>query len=190
MASFTGNLINRAEVSGGRTAQAHAVNAELRELFSRDRARRLPLPVGDAEPRDLFYRDRARRLPLPEVDGLNRRLDKGPVIPAAFRRVIVNVVDQDGDPLEEAIWILSAGAFPTAARVVDGTAFMWLLSIEYTTFQVLGLSGRKGVNYVWYQAQEGNIAPTDREATLVFEKKELKGFDAGQGVNMGGNLNA
>jgi hypothetical protein len=114
---------------------------------------------------------------------------EGVPIPNAFRPVSVKIEDPQGRPLSDAIWIMSGGQFPTAARVDDeGRARLYLLSIQYSTFQLLGSSDRPGVDYVWYQAKDAEIGPLTDSATLTFKKKKIKGLYAGTGADFGGML--
>ncbi|WP_126967208.1 hypothetical protein [Halomicrobium mukohataei] len=104
--------------------------------------------------------------------------------------------DTDGQPLSDAVWVQSAGVFPTAARVDDnGEADLWLLNVLYETFVVIASSDRSGVDYVWYQLADDDdvdgtqtIGTQDREATLYFDPVKLKGLSVGRGGNLGGPL--
>jgi len=114
-----------------------------------------------------------------------------PVPTGSFRRVEVTLQDEDGAPLSNAIWVQSAGIFPTAAPVdSNGVANMWLLEVQYTSFQVLADSGRAGVDYVWYEPIDANdpINPLDDTATLKFQTSRITGLSAGNGPMMGGPL--
>ncbi|ACV46610.1 hypothetical protein [Halomicrobium mukohataei] len=122
---------------------------------------------------------------------------RGIVIPTGnFRRVHVTLKDTDGQPLSDAVWVQSAGVFPTAARVDDnGEADLWLLNVLYETFVVIASSDRSGVDYVWYQLADDDdvdgtqtIGTQDREATLYFDPVKLKGLSVGRGGNLGGPL--
>lgn len=118
-----------------------------------------------------------------------------PIPTGNFRDVMVYVEDEDGNPLKDAIYVQSGGLFPTAARVNEAddgrvVARMWLLHFPYDDLVVVGSSGKPGVEYYWYDSvgTEPVIDEDEREATVQFERKVLKGNDAGSGFQMGGSL--
>ena len=115
-----------------------------------------------------------------------------------FRRVQITVQDQEGNPLTEAVWVQSAGLFPTAGRVLeenDGSmvANVWLLPQDYEDLAVLAENTRPGeFDYVWYDAVDGTACPADKKAvTVQFTRAEAPppgappSFSAGTGISFG-----
>lgn len=122
--------------------------------------------------------------------------DVGVIIPGVFRPVDVTVVDPDGDPLPEVDWVMSAGTFPTAARVDEqARATLYLLKTEYQDF--MGVAERtvgdgEGADYTWYNPPDGlqeSINPVrDKSAEVVLNPVEIKGLWVGAGTDFGGML--
>lgn len=115
-----------------------------------------------------------------------------------FRRVEVTVQDKLGEPLREAMWVQSAGLFPTAGRVFeqeDGSmiANVWLLHTDYEALAVLASNTRTGAfDYVWYDAVEGTALPQEADSvTVQFTKAEAPppgappSLSAGTGISFG-----
>lgn len=164
-----------------------------------------PVTADSGHTRRLFRLSQSRLVPREDDAGHTRRLfDHGadrlteglhvgvPIPTGAFRRVLVWLEDLDGNPLDDAVWVQSAGVFPTAARVkttADGRAYaqMWLLEVGYDQFQVIAQSDKPGVDYVWYESGNGEkIGPLTKESTLQFDPIHVGGFVAGNGIDFGG----
>jgi len=193
VASFT-----EAEAQGGtvsRTYSArltgHTQGVAAGGTVGRDHAARLfghPQGDGLTESMNRHYGPRLRDFPSDEA---SRQLISGIPIPSgAFRLVTVDVENPDGGPLEDAVWVQSAGIFPTSGRVKDGTAKLWLLDgVKYNSFLCLGENPEPNAkyDYVWYEAAGSNdVDPFTKETTLVFDpQKETSPLVAGGGVFFG-----
>jgi len=158
--------------------------------------RRLATPtLGDATTGAESPPHARRLLEAPQADARSVVESGIPVPTGAFRRVRVTLEDDDGNPLEEAVWVQSAGIFPTSAKVQtaeDGTVWadMWLLDgIAYDSFLCIGKNPDPGARfeYVWFEAEESNdVTALGDSAKLVFDpQKPLGGFQAGDGVFFG-----
>jgi len=116
----------------------------------------------------------------------------GVVIPGDFYAVDIRVVDPDGEPLKSVDWVMSAGVFPTAAKIdEEGFGTLWLLAVEYQAFMGVAERDDGNVDYTWYSRSEEQdpINPIkDDSGTIVLEPAELKGMFAGGGPAMGGFL--
>lgn len=209
MASYTQAKANAATNDRDRPAQSRTRDAASADTLDRTRPdpsrSGLTAPQVGANDRDrpaparsgltaaqVGATDRARPQPARGVDATPSTVDSGIIIPGDFRRVDVAIVDPDGEPLTEVDWVMSAGTFPTAARVNDdGLATLWLLPVEYDQF--MGVAERDGgnVDYTWYSASEEQevITPvTDDTGEIVLNPGELTGMFAGPGVDFGGQL--
>lgn len=116
-------------------------------------------------------------------------MDSGVQVPtSSFRRVEIQVVDPNGEPLSDINWIMSATYFPTAARVDDeGRASMWLLSVTYDTFMAIK-GAASGPNLVWYSNPErsADITPTVQSSgTVILEPVYISNLNVGGGVSLG-----
>lgn len=132
----------------------------------------------------------------PQVHAPAALVNRGIRIPAGdFRRVAITCVNSNGEPLERAQWIQSAGFFPTAGRVLeqdDGSmvGFVWLLNVDYQDMAVLAENDRMGAfDYVWYETTDGVAVPQDtREATLTFVEAEAPPPGAPPSLTVGGGI--
>jgi len=114
----------------------------------------------------------------------------GTLIPTAFfRQLRGTVVDEDGDAITDAEWIYSREKLPTGGRVdADGTFSLYTLKQSYSDFILIGSSGRKTVDYTWYQPVDTEITATENDVELVFRTGKLKGLFGGIGADLGGKL--
>jgi len=114
----------------------------------------------------------------------------GTLIPTAFfRQLRGTVVDEDGDPITDAEWIYSREKLPTGGRVdADGTFSLYTLKQSYSDFILIGSSGRKTVDYTWYQPVDTEVTATENDVELVFRTGKLKGLFGGIGADLGGQL--
>jgi len=99
-------------------------------------------------------------------------MNAGVLIPSAFfRKVTVNVVDEEGEPITNGMYLLALDAFPTTAYVDDtGTAVIYLLRVGYEEFFLAGDFGlTDSYELGWYEA-DGNpdIDSGVEEVTLAF----------------------
>ena len=127
------------------------------------------------------------------LDELN--LDFGVSIPGVFLPVDVVVRDADGNRLPEVKWIMSAGVFPTAARVDENAeATMRLLGTTYTEFMAVAeddVSGTEFLDYAWYtgsQEQEP-IAPLSQDTAEILitpERVEIEESPVSDFTSLGG----
>lgn len=143
-----------------------------------------------------------------DVDHTRRRFDFGvsdsrprytnagiPIPSSEFRYVEVELLDDKDNPLANAVWVQSAGIFPTSARVEetkDGSmiAHVWLLDgIAYNSFLCLGENPETAAEYdfVWYEATgSSDVGPHTKRATLKFKPaKPTSPLNAGTGVFFG-----
>ncbi|ELY68139.1 hypothetical protein [Natrinema versiforme] len=113
----------------------------------------------------------------------------GVYIPGAYFRTIRGVVvDEKGEPITDAEWLVGRYGLPTAGRVDDEGRFeINLLRADYSNFALLVDSGKSGVDYVWYEAVSQTITTDNTdEVTLVFkESRPTNGLSVLRGVSMG-----
>lgn len=145
-------------------------------------------PAGDATVRP----DRGARPTSPRTSAVAPVVpDASVIIPAGFYLVECEVVDTDGNTLEDAKWIQSAGTFPTAAKVDDdGMAYLWLLGTAYDSFMCIVDDGEQaGLDYTWYWAADSQepITPTTQDTgTIVINpERPATPLQAGSGVFFG-----
>lgn len=125
-------------------------------------------------------------------------LDFGISIPGVFLPVDVVVRDPDGNRLPQVKWIMSAGVFPTAARVdANAEATMRLLGTTYTEFMAVAeddTSETEFLDYAWYTGAQDQepVAPLSQDSAEIVitpERVEMEGgptgLSAGSGVNFG-----
>ncbi|WP_239642080.1 hypothetical protein [Natrinema versiforme] len=98
------------------------------------------------------------------------------------------VVDPDGEPLEGLEQLLVLTPFPSSTSIDEnGVGQLPMLSTTYTEFRGLAPRG-DDVGYMWYEGVKNVVGPQDDEAVIVLDPTEIKGMNAGNGVNMGGPL--
>ncbi|WP_306056963.1 hypothetical protein [Natronococcus wangiae] len=106
-----------------------------------------------------------------------------------FRELTGRAVDDRGEPIEGAKYILAMGGLPTVGQVDENGYFsVYTLRSSYDDFMLVADSGRKNVDYSWYTPVELRVEPTDDDVTLIFEPRELKGLYAGKETDLGGSL--
>jgi len=169
--------------------------ATFTEAFTGDttagRERSGSVRTRELAPRGHADRDRDGDLRGGELAG--PLLNIGVVIPADFNAVRVVCVDPEGKRLTDVDWVMARGSFPTAARVDDNAeADLWLLRTAYTDFMAVANRDGGDVDYAWYSPAEDQepITGNDDTGVIVLDSAEIKGFDAGRGVDFGGNLSA
>lgn len=111
----------------------------------------------------------------------------GALIPLQyFRYLRGKVVDTDGNPLDDALYIYTREALPTGGAVDDSGRFsIPVLRRQYNSFLLVGASGRT-VDYAWYRPVDTVVGSREQDVTLVFEPFELKGLKTGGPVSFGG----
>lgn len=115
------------------------------------------------------------------------------LVPGDFRGVDVLVVDPQGEPIGDVDQLLVLNPFPSSTSINEnGRGVLPCLSASYTSFR--GLAGRsEKVGYTWYEGgddADNVISPQDDSAVIVLDPAEIKGMDAGRGIDFGGNLSA
>ncbi|WP_139246172.1 hypothetical protein [Natrinema hispanicum] len=130
--------------------------------------------------------------PVQNITGMNAEGGTGgTMLPTAyFRKLRGVVVDENGEPIKDAAWLYSQENLPTGGRVDDEGRFtIYTLKQRYSEFILIGESGRKNVDYTWYQPVSTEVNSTENDVTLVFKTGEIKGlFSGGKGIGMGGPL--
>jgi hypothetical protein len=108
-------------------------------------------------------------------------------IPSAyFRSVKGTVVNEKGEPIEKARWLVAQDGLPTAAPVENSQFAIYLLRSAYQDFVLIAESEEPGVDYVWYQYVETVVDTGDNDVQLVFEeKKPTSGLNGDIGVHLG-----
>jgi len=208
MATFTEAFTG--DTTAGRERSGSVRTRELAPRGHASRDRPDSVRSGEIAPRGHADRDRDGDLRGGELASIEARsrsrdgdlrggdlagplLNIGVVIPADFNAVRVVCVDPEGKRLTDVDWVMARGSFPTAARVDDNAeADLWLLRTAYTDFMAVANRDGGDVNYAWYSPAEDQepITGNDDTGVIVLDSAEIKGFDAGRGVDFGGNLSA
>ncbi|USZ73231.1 hypothetical protein [Natronosalvus halobius] len=116
---------------------------------------------------------------------------RGVQIPTGpFNRVSVQALDQEGDPLDNTLYIGTREKFPTMAPLnEDSVATMYLLpNHKYTEFFVIALDDSPGYDLVWYESDATSIQSNMEMGVAYFNKNEpvtKSGLNAGIGVSLG-----
>jgi hypothetical protein len=110
------------------------------------------------------------------------------VVPGSFFEAADGkVVDQNGDRIEEAEWLIARGSFSSATKVNNGYFTIQLLRVTYDEFLLTADSGKDDVDYVWFQSTDVRAEPGDRNNLVIeFERAEISGstgFEIGLGIN-------
>lgn len=109
-----------------------------------------------------------------------------------FHQLRGTAVDEEGDPITNARWLVAADVMPQAAPVDEnGEYAIWLLRQDYRSF-FLTVYDPDRPDMVWYEATETVALATDDEKDIVFQAEEAgevpdqaRGLMAGHGVSMG-----
>ena len=117
----------------------------------------------------------------------------GGVIPASyFRRVSGNVLDEEGEPIEGALYVAALGGLPTLGYVNPDTGRynIYLLRQNYTDLILLQRAPNgKPFDFVRYElAETPDLDIHTIEADLYFDTTLPKPVNIGHGVDFGGQM--
>ena len=126
------------------------------------------------------------------VDGDAVQVYLGTYIPmGAFRSVYGTVVNEEGDPIKNAEWLLSVDGLPIAGPVdAEGNFSIFLLRTSYSNFRLLvRRADIAGLDYVWYEPVPQVLRTGDQNVELVFREADIpsenRGLMVGRGVSLG-----
>lgn len=120
-----------------------------------------------------------------------REIGLGALIPMSFfRRVSGLVLDEDGEPILDAVFLVAISDFSTVGRVDSKTGRynIILLRQVYDEFVLVVESGQSGVDYVWFESVDATIDQTETEEDLHFERRTISGLESGAAASFGGPL--
>ena len=114
----------------------------------------------------------------------NQDIGTGVLIPNSyFHRVDIAIQDENGDPINDALWLMARDVFPTAASVTDSAATIELLKQTYSDFVLIVDGGNNIIRYETagnYSLDGGNDS-----VTMKFNRVEDGGLEIVSGVTMG-----
>lgn len=139
---------------------------------------------------DYQYRRGQHYRPEQIISGLDPLQGKmAAFIPSAyFRQVNGIVLNEDGERIEDARWIVAQDGLPTASPVDDdGTFTIQMLRVAYKNFVLLAESPDEGVDYVWYEYADHEIPSNVEDDVVLYfeEKRPTGGLSVGPGVHFG-----
>jgi len=133
--------------------------------------------------------------PTQVVNGLQpqRSNGLGALIPTAFfRQVTGSVLDENGNPIEGALYLAALGIFPTLGNVDPDTGAynIYLLRQTYRDLVLLQKAPNgKPYDFVRYElAENPDLDIQVREADLYFDTTLPKPVQAGSGMKFGGMM--
>jgi len=123
----------------------------------------------------------------------NRAAEGGTLIPTKyFRRVTGTVLDEEGNPIEGALYLAALGGFPTLGNVnrETGAYSIYLLRQNYSDLVLLQKAPNgKPYDFVRYElAENPDLSIQVRTADLYFDTTLPKPVQAGSGMKFGGMM--